>query len=66
MKEMRDRIAKLARETITNKFVIYASKTLKWEHLDGQPISLYLEVRNISNWKTTHGTEDEKNLEHGI
>lgn len=60
MQELKDIVAKLARDIIIKKYILYASDALKWERPDGQPISTYTEVRNIASWKTIHGTVDEK------
>ena len=60
MRELKCKIQMIARDRIENIMVTYASNVLKWEHLDGQPISTYRDMRVRADWKTKFGTDSEK------
>ena len=61
MQQLKDTVAKLARDIMLQKFINYASNALKWKRIDGQPISAYSEVKNNVSNKTKHGMKGGKN-----
>jgi hypothetical protein len=60
MRELKCKIQMIARDRIENIMVTYASNVLKWERIDGQPISTYREMRVRADWKAKFGTDSEK------